>query len=312
MSQTALILGSSGKFGRNAAAAFETAGWTTRRFDRQTDDLRAEIQQADVLVNAWNPPDYSTWDRDLLNMHRAVIDAAKGTDVTLIVPGNVYPFGAQTPAPWSEHSPRQATNPLGRLRIEMEAAYKASGIQTIVLRGGDFIDTEASGNWFDLIMVRSLAKGRFTYPGALDLDHAWAYLPDIARAAVALAEQRADLPTWNDIAFPGYTLTGAQMGAALEGVTGAPLKSTSMNWLPLRLLSLFAPNFRGLIEMRYLWDTPHRLDGTAFNTLLPDFEPTPLTRALAQAVAHAVPSVAPDQPKSAGAASRPDGPARAR
>ena len=32
--------------------------------------------------------------------------------------------------------------------------------------------------------------------------------------------------------------------------------------------------------MRYLWDIPHSLDGSAFDALVPDFEPTPLGTAL--------------------------------
>ena len=38
--------------------------------------------------------------------------------------------------------------------------------------------------------------------------------------------------------------------------------------------------------MRYLWDTPHSLDGNLFHRLLPDFRATPVDQALSQAIAH--------------------------
>lgn len=236
MSQKALILGSNGRFGRNAAIAFKHAGWQVHRFDRQTGNLRDAVQNADVVVNGWNPPDYTTWHTDLLPIHRAVIDALQGTDKTVIVPGNVYVFGPQTAQPWSDDSPHNTINPLGLLRKQMEDEYLQSGIRTILLRAGDFLDTEASGNWFDKIMVTGLAKGRFTYPGAVDVAHAWAFLPDLARAAVALAERRTDLPQFCDVPFAGYTLTGGEMGTALKGATGRKLRTKSLNRLPLRLL----------------------------------------------------------------------------
>ncbi|MCF6316055.1 MAG: hypothetical protein L3J30_07185 [Marinosulfonomonas sp.] len=48
---------------------------------------------------------------------------------------------------------------MGRIRTEMEAAYRDSGVRTIILRAGDFIDTQASGNWFDKVMTPKLDKG---------------------------------------------------------------------------------------------------------------------------------------------------------
>lgn len=284
--KTALILGARGKFGRNAAHAFEQAGWRVQRFERARDNLEQACRSADVVVNAWNPSDYPKWAKELLPMHQQVLDAMRGTDATVILPANVYVFGAQSPQPWSDLAPHRATNPLGLLRRRMEDAYRMSGIRTIVLRGGDFLDTEASGNWFDVLMVKKLAKGVFTYPAAGDVPHAWAYLPDMAQAAVQLAQMRDDLPRFCEVPFAGYTLTGAEMCAALGAVTGRDIRSKRMNWLPLRLLKPVMPSLRGLCEMRYLWETPHALDGGKLAELLPAFAPTPLQDALRRAIAH--------------------------
>lgn len=286
MSQSVLILGASGRFGHHCAQAFATAGWQVTRFDRARDDLHEAVQAVDVLVNAWNPPDYTYWAREMLPLHQRVIDAARGTDATVIVPGNVYVFGAQTPAPWSDQSPHAARNPLGQLRVQMEAAYRRSGVRVIVLRAGDFLDPRASGNWFDMAMVSKLAKGRFTYPGAQDAPHAWAYLPDMARAAVMLAEHRAALPTYTDVPFPGYTLTGAQIGQELEAITGRRVRMGGMPWAALRVAQYVMPSLKGLCEMRYLWDTPHSLSAERFDALLPDFQSTPVRQALRAAIAH--------------------------
>lgn len=286
MSQSVLILGASGRFGYHCAQAFAAAGWQVTRFDRAQDDVRQAVQAADVVVNGWNPPDYTYWAREMLPLHQRVIDAAREADTTVIVPGNVYVFGAQTPAPWSEQRPHAARNPLGQLRVQMEAAYRRAGVRTILLRAGDFLDTRASGNWFDMAMVAKLAKGRFTYPGSPDAPHAWAYLPDMARAAVMLAERRGTLPIYTDVPFPGFTLTGAQIGAELEAITGRPVRVGGMPWAVLRVAQYVMPSFKGLCEMRYLWNTPHSLSAEQFNRLLPGFQPTPIRQALRAATAH--------------------------
>lgn len=301
MTQTVLILGASGRFGRNAATAFRQAGWTVVAFDRMRDDLQGAARRADVIVNAWNPP-YPDWARQVPGLHAQVIEAAKAAGATVIVPGNVYVFGAETPAPWGPDTPHRATNPLGRIRIEMEAAYRASGVRTIILRAGDFLDTEASGNRFDQIMIKPLARGRFTYPGNPDIAHAWAFLPDLTRAAVALAERRKALQQFCDVTFPGYTATGRDIAQALTQVTGRQVTLKQMSWLPLHLARPFWPMAGCLLEMRYLWNTPHRLDGAVFDALLPEFRQTPLIQAVAQAIPPGLRKgdVHPDQPVAAG------------
>ena len=290
MTQTVLILGATGRFGRHAASAFASAGWKVRRFDRNKDVLDKAARGADVIVAAWNP-EYQDWAQQVPKLHAEVRRVAHANDATVILPGNVYVFGPKTPMGWSSKTPHRAQNPLGQIRIQMEAAYRDEGVKTIVLRAGDFIDTEASGNWFDKIMTSKLSKGVFTYPGRTDAKHSWAYLPDLARAAVALAEKRSTLPDFADIAFPGYTLTGQELAKALAEALGQPLHLKQMSWLPLHLMRPFMPVMKHLFEMRYLWNLPHSLDPAEFRAALPDFRATPVDEALRKATADI--SVAP-------------------
>lgn len=287
MTGTVLILGASGRFGTNAAEAFAASGWTVRRYSRGGGSLEAAAMGADVIVNGWNPP-YPDWAAQVPGLTAQVIAAARASGATVLIPGNVYVYGAGSPPMLGPDTPHAARNPLGRIRREMEAAYRDAGVPTILLRAGDFLDTGASGNWFDQIMVKGLDKGVFTYPGRPDIDHAWAFLPDMARAAVALCEMRGELARFQEVLFPGYTLSGDEMRAALEKVTGRAVRLKRMSWLPLQIARPVWRMARGLIEMRYLWDMPHRLDGRGFAALLPGFRATPPEAALAQAVAHEV------------------------
>ncbi|CAN0589800.1 unnamed protein product, partial [Ectocarpus sp. 12 AP-2014] len=166
-------------------------------------------------------------------------------------------------------SPHAATNPLGRLRREMEESYRASGIPTIILRAGDYIDTESSGNWFDRIIAARVHKGRVTYPGNPDAPHAWAYLPDLARAMVCLAERADSLPAFADIPFPGYRLTGHEMTDHLARITGRKIRTRRFPWWALRLSEPVWPMAKHMREMRYLWSTPHWLDGRDLDDLCP-------------------------------------------
>ena len=292
MTQTALILGASGRFGRHACAAFDHAGWHVRAFDRNRDDLMRAARGVDVIVNGWNPP-YSQWQATVPGLTRQVIAAAKASAATVIVPGNVYVYGPDMPPVIGPDVAHRAAHPLGRIRRDMEAAYRGSGVQTIILRAGDFLDDAASGNWFDRVIAKPLAKGRIAYPGPLDQPHAWAWLPDMAAAMVGLAEKRAGLRLFNDLAFPGYTLTGEELGAACGVAVGRPVVARRMNWLPIHLARPFWREAKHLLEMCYLWEVPHRLDGTALDVALPERPQTPLASALPRALQH---QIDPDQP----------------
>jgi hypothetical protein len=131
-------------------------------------------------------------------------------------------------------------------------------------------------------MTNKTHKGVFTYPGRMDAVHAWAYLPDMARAMVGLAAKRATFPAFASFGFEGYSLTGAELKAAVEQEVGHPLKTAAFPWFIMRALGVFSPLVREVIEMRYLWDTPHCVDGEALAAVLPDFTPTPLATAMAE------------------------------
>ncbi|WP_109315586.1 epimerase [Pseudovibrio ascidiaceicola] len=285
MRPVALILGASGRFSKNMIEQLEAAGWETRAFDRANQNMKKAAEGVDVIVNGANPQ-YPQWKRDVLPFTHQVIEAAKHANATVIIPGNNYCFGPGMHSPIGPHTPHNATNELGVIRIELERLYKTSGVRTILLRAGDFIDTSASGNWFDLIMTTKLEKGKLIYPGKTDVPHAWAYLPDMARAAVQLLEMRDQLNAYEDISFPGYTWTGNELSKALTTVTKQNVIIKQFSWWMIRLSQPFWSLAKHLLEMRYLWDTPHWMDTTRFDELLPDFEATPEQEALKHAISH--------------------------
>lgn len=292
-----IILGAKGRFGRAATHAFKAAQWEVVTFARgsgfhpgegiahitgdvtDTPALTAACAGCDVVVNAINPP-YENWQAALPGITQSVVGAAKATGATVLIPGNVYNYGADAPARLTETTPWQPTTRKGRLRVEMEETYRASGVRTIVLRAGDFIEREKSGNWFDAQIAAKADRGRTVYPGPVDQLHAWAYLPDVARAAVMLAERRADFASFEEFGFAGYTLTGAELTTAIGKAVGRPQKISGLPWMIVRLMGFFQAAMREVYEMRYLWRVPHWVDGQKLKRTLPEFNPTPVDVAL--------------------------------
>ncbi len=278
-----IVLGANGRLGRAAIDAFLNAGWQASAFARTWDkadfpdqvarhtgdafdaaDISSAAQGCDVIVNALNPP-YPRWACDLPRFTDAVIRAAKATGAAILLPGNVYNYGAGMPAALTEATAHRPTSRKGRLRVEMEASYRDAanaGVQTVILRAGDFIEREKTGNWFDSQITGKIDNGQVMYPGPLDRIHAWAYLPDLARTFVGIADIRNTLSNLEEYGFPGYALTGHELVTALEHASKRSLKVRGMPWPMIRVLGWVVPQMREIAEMAYLWDTPHGIDGT--------------------------------------------------
>lgn len=274
MTQTVLILGGSGKIGQHSTRAFQAAGWAVRQFDRASDDMTKAAMGADVIVNGLNPPNYHNWAELIPEITSQVIAAAKASGATVIIPGNVYNFGQHTGVITAQ-TPQVPCARKGRIRVEMEQAYRASGVQTIVLRAGNFIDPDHNGDVMSMLILNKAAKGRVTQLGDPSALQPYAYLPDWARAAQQLADMRTSLATFEDVPFAGHAFTTLELAHFLSGRLKRPMRLSRFPWGLMTLLSPFVEVLRELREMRYLGEMSHWLDDTRLAQLLPDFQSSP-------------------------------------
>jgi nucleoside-diphosphate-sugar epimerase len=279
MTQTVLILGGRGKIGSHAAEAFAAAGWRVRQYDRKTNDMTKAAIGADVIVNGLNPPMYHDWARTIPAITAQVIAAAQASGATVILPGNLYNYG-DTPGALSDQTPHRANSRKGRIRVEMEAAYRRAGVPTIVLRAGNFIDPNGNGDIMSMLLMREIKRGKITAAADPATRQAYAYVPDWARAAVALAERRDSLDRFADVPFPGHCFTVNALAAHVAQVTGRKVKITRFPWWLMTALSPVLEIAREMREMRYLHEMDHWIDGARFHALHPDFVPTPLAQVM--------------------------------
>ena len=55
-------------------------------------------------------------------------------------------------------------------------------------------------------------------------------------------------------------------------------------WQIMQVLGWFAAPMREVVEMKYLWDVSHAIDGTRLRSFLPEFRPTSLDDAFRDAL----------------------------
>lgn len=302
--KTVTILGAAGRFGEACAQAFVADGWHVRGIARGAKlqtlangvepvecdalDLPSLIKAcegSDVIVHGLNPPAYDQWEKLVLPFGRNVLAAARATGARVMMPGNVYNFGKTIGMDVDEDTPFAPDTPKALLRIELEAMFAdAHDVRTTIIRGGDFLGGARDGSWLDLMILKDLKKGKFTWPGDYDVPHCFAYLPDFADAFVKVANQQNELSRYEVFHFEGFTMNGHEMKQVVEAALGRSLKQDHMPWWLLRMIGIFNPVLKAVVEMSYLWFQPHSLDGTKLEALI-DVRTTPPVDALCAAIA---------------------------
>jgi nucleoside-diphosphate-sugar epimerase len=318
--RTALIIGATGGIGGAVARALAARGFVVRALHR--DPARAveagaaaadvparwikgdAMREADVIAAAAgaalifhgaNPPGYVRWRELAIPMLRSSIAAAQASGARLIFPANVYNFGPDAGAFIDEHAPQHSKTRKGVVRVEMErmlAEGAEHGARALVIRAGDFIGA-AAGSWFRAAMIKPGAGKpvrSVTYPGAREVGHAWAYLPDLAETIARLSEIEHPLPAFEVFHFGGHWIEpGVEIAHAVRRVVKDPrLPIRRFPWPLIYLGAPFVPFLRELAEMRYLWQVPLRLDNKKLVARLGAEPHTPLddaVRATLQAMA---------------------------
>jgi nucleoside-diphosphate-sugar epimerase len=304
MSMRVLVLGAAGRLGRTAAQAFRDAGWSVASLVRPGSATRApadtEVVEvdaldhaavveaargADVVLHALNPS-YTDWSRRALPLAYSAITAAETTGATLLFPGNLYNYGSPLPPVIDENTSMRPSSRKGRLRVAIEermAEAAERGVRIIILRAGDFYGG-GRGSWLDLVLAKEIGRGRLSYPGPLDVVHEWAYLPDVAAALPRLAAIRQTLSPLASFGFPGHAVTGREFTSAIAAAMRSKLQVDRMSWWLIHVLRPIVPLCRELSEIAYLWNEPHRIDGSKLEAAIGDIPRTPLDVAVACAL----------------------------
>ena len=303
--QLALVLGASGGIGGEVARQLLQAGWRVRALSRRppADANGIEWLQGDalvgadvalaargcaVVVHAVNPPGYRNWAQQVVPMLRNTIAAADKNGALVVLPGTVYNYGPDAFPVVSEDAPQRPLTRKGALRVEMEnelAAHAARGGRALIVRAGDFFGPQAGNSWFAQGLVKpGQPPVSIANPGRAGIGHSWAYLPDLAATMVALIKRRAELEPFARYHFEGFwDADGESLARAIQRVAarhGIDAGIKGFPWWIAPLLAPFHTTMRELLEMRYLWREPLRLDNARLVAELGQEPRTPLEDAV--------------------------------
>jgi nucleoside-diphosphate-sugar epimerase len=221
------------------------------------------------IVNAINPPKYTTWDADWPPVARAILSAAERSGAGLVTVSNLYAYGRVT-APMREDLELRPNGHKGELRARMWrdalALHESGRARATELRASDYFGPEAQSGTSvlnDFVIKRAAAgKAPFVPMGRPDAAHTWSYLDDIGALAATLAtDDRSWGQVWHVPSSPPRTMR--EVAADVAGLSGKRVRPVRV--LPRALgtaLGTFVPVMRELRETRHQFERPFVLDSS--------------------------------------------------
>lgn len=221
----------------------------------------------------------SLWAEQWPKVMQNTLDACRETGVPLIFFDNVYMYGPVR-GKMTEDTPFNPSSKKGEVRARiarmlLDAAQRGE-VTASIARSADFY-----GPWADTksvfyqTVLQNLTQGKKAqWLGDPAQPHSMSYTLDCARALHILADdptsfgQTWHVPTFNPPPVPAdlIRLSADLLGVPYNGVQAAP------KWL-IRVLGLFIPIMREMVEMVYQNEQPYWFDSTKFEQRY-QFQPT--------------------------------------
>lgn len=261
--------------GRNRASL--TADFGGSRFAEivslnqdEPESARAAARGIDTLVYLVGVP------YDQFRLHpvvmRKTLDAAieEGVRRVLLI-GTVYPYGIPRTTPVREDHPREPNTFKGRMRKEaedmlLEAEVKGQ-LQATILRLPDFYGPRVEKSFLDGLFKAASKGGTAYLIGPIETPHQFVYVPDIGPVVTAMmAKDEVWGKAWH---FAGSGVaTQKELAERVFAMAGRRPKIFAVGKTGLRVMGLFSPLMREMVEMNYLQTSPVIMDDSALITLL--------------------------------------------
>ena len=287
------LVGAAGAVGQSVARALVARGKPFRVIGRSAGALEASFRgQPGVERATWNPEDtgsvraavrgldtlvylvgvpYHRFDQHPVVMRQTLAGAIAEGAQRLVLVGTVYPYGIPRTTPVTEDHPREPHTFKGRMRKAQEdllfEADAAGKIRGTILRLPDFYGPGVEKSFLHDAFVAALQGRTANLIGPVDTPHEFVFIPDVGPVLLDLADRPEAYGRCWHLGGAG-TITQRDFVTRVFTAAGRTPKFRVAGKTTLRLMGLFNPLMRELVEMSYLHTSPVVLDDSALRKLL--------------------------------------------
>lgn len=254
------------------------------------EQVNRAVKGSDVVYLTAGIP-YSTrlWQEKWPVIMRNVIEACKINNARLLFFDNIYMYDPGDLNPLTENSLVNPQSKKGRVRsliagMVMDEVEKGN-LTALIARAPDFYGPGIKGaSVLTELVFNNLAAGkRATWMGSADYKHSFIYTPDAGRATAMLGNKD---DTWNQVwhlPTAPAPMTGREWINSVAMELGAEPKYSVVPKFMIRILGLFMPVMKEMVEMIYQFEKDYVFDSSKFEKRF-NFSPTPYAEGIREIV----------------------------
>lgn len=288
------ILGSGGAIGKELAKALTEYTNEIRLVSRtpttdqllstdllHADEVRKAVEGASVVyVTAGLPYNYKLWKEKWPPIISNVIAACKEYDTKLVFFDNIYMYDKNNLNGMTEETPINPPGKKGEVRAQIADMVidetRGGKLTALIARAADFYGPAIEKtSVLTETVLKPLSQGhKANWMGSADCKHSFTYTPDAGKATALLGNTKdAYNQVWH-LPTAAPPLTGKEWVKQLSEELGVKPKYHEIPKFLVRVMGLFSPLMKELVEMMYQYDRDYVFDSSKFEKRF-DFKPTP-------------------------------------
>ncbi|EQB37107.1 MULTISPECIES: SDR family NAD(P)-dependent oxidoreductase [Virgibacillus] len=237
-------------------------------------------RDAEVIFQCANVK-YQEMEGKLHLLGESVMKAADILGKKIVIVDGIYVYGHQI-AKGDENHPQQPHTKKGELRVKFEKlifSNKWENAKALIVRLPDYYGVTSQNSYLQPTLEGMAAQKVTFFIGNLATPREYVYLPDAAMMIINIAEKEdAYGENWN---IPGSGLiSGKEIIQIARKVTGNRKIVIPLNKSIIRLIGLFDPFMREVVEIMYLTKEGFVLSGEKYEKRIGPVPATPFQKGL--------------------------------
>ncbi|MBO0993785.1 SDR family oxidoreductase [Bacillus sp. SD088] len=247
-------------------------------FDYQS--IITAAKDADIIFQCANVK-YQEMEGKLHILGESVMKAADTLKKKIVIIDGIYVYGHQV-AKGDENHPQQPHTKKGKLRVEFEKlifSNKWENAKALIVRLPDYYGATSQNSYLQPTLDGMAAHKVSIFIGNTNTPREYVYLPDAAKMIINIAENDDSYgENWN---IPGAGLiAGKDIIQIARKVTGNQKRVIPLNKSAIRIIGLFDPFMREVVEIMYLTKEGFVLSGEKYEQRIGPIPATPFKKGL--------------------------------
>ncbi len=282
------ILGSGGAIGTELAKALTKYTTNIRLVSRNPEKVNAtdELVSADLLnpdavqkavegssivyVTVGFPYSFKVWQESWPKFMENVIAACQANDSKLVFFDNIYMYDKNHLNGMTEDTPINPPSKKGKIRAEIAQMIwnqvKAGKLTALIARSADFYgpSIKQTSMLTEMVFKKLASNQKANWLVSVDHRHSFTYTPDAAKATALLGNTE---DTYNQVwhlPTASNPYTGREWIETIAKEMGVALKYQTAPRFLVRILGLFVPIMKEMVEMLYQYDRTYVFASSKF------------------------------------------------